>query len=253
MPTFQEMTEPPPEPGPADWNDEGVVIKKNLLPEEVLTNYEQFWLTQHSENPKGWPDCLPYMRHQEVADLYCRSEIQEVITELLGQPAGLHLCLTGWVTTTRNWHQDSYLNPHFVGDNYVAVWIALADIHPDSGPFQYVAGSHRWPQVTFSKISEHVDTTDPLWPSHSEQILTPIFEEEIEARNAEITTYLPKRGDVLFWHGRLMHRGSLANTLDMERRAAIGHYSGISSRPDMPKPEKSGGGWIFPIGEKLYR
>jgi ectoine hydroxylase-related dioxygenase (phytanoyl-CoA dioxygenase family) len=193
------------------------------------------------------------MRHQEVADLYCRSEIQEVITELLGQPAGLHLCLTGWVTTTRNWHQDSYLNPHFVGDNYVAVWIALADIHPDSGPFQYIAGSHRWPQVTFSKISEHVDTKDPLWPSYSEQILTPIFEEEIEARNAEITTYLPKRGDVLFWHGRLMHRGSLANTPDMERRAAIGHYSGISSRPDMPKPERSGGGWIFPIGEKLYK
>lgn len=46
--------------------------------------------------------------------------------------------------------------------------------------------------------------------------------------------YLPKRGDVLIWHGRLVHRGSVANVPGMPRRALICHYNSVSHRPDWP-------------------
>lgn len=250
MPTFDELTRPAPEPGPADWNDDGVVILEGLIPDDVMTAYEICWLARNHGRPGGWPHPTPYRDHRPVADLFCDPGLQAELARLLGQPAGLHLCLTGWVTTTRNWHQDSYLNPPHVGDDYAAVWIALDDIHPDSGPFQYVPGSHRWPQVTREDIAPFVDLGDPAWPTHSEQVLTPIFEQEIERRQAEIVTHLPRRGDVLIWHGRLLHRGSPANTPNMERRAAIAHYSGINSRQDMPAAEPHDGGWVFPIGER---
>lgn len=172
---------------------------------------------------------------------------------LLGEPAGLHLCLTGWRSTTRNWHQDSYLNPPHVGDFYVAVWIALENIHPDSGPFQYIPGSHRWPQVTRETIAPHVNLNNPLWPTHSEAVLTPAFTAEIEKRGEPVVDYLPERGDVLLWHSRLVHRGSIPNDPNMERRAAIAHFSGIQHRSDMPPAIRHSGGYIFPIGVRTWR
>jgi hypothetical protein len=247
---LDDVTVPAPPAGPADWNDDGVVILPAFIPDAAIDAYCDEWLAQHGPTPNGgWPDCTPYMRHPALRRIVCDRHLARVLEVLLGEPAAVHLNLTGWVTTERDWHQDSYLNPPHVGDHYAAVWIALDDIHPDSGPFQYVPGSHRWPQVTRDLIGQHVDLGDPRWPKHSETILSPLFEAEIARRHPDIVTYLPKRGDVLVWHGRLLHRGTKANVPGMERRALIAHYSGIHSREDMPRAiEDAAGGWLFPIG-----
>ena len=63
-----------------------------------------------------------------------------------------------------------------------------------------------------------------------------------------ITSGNAKKGDVLFWHPRLLHRGSTPNDFNLERRALISHYSGINHRPDFPTAVPVGKGWIFPIG-----
>jgi len=249
MTTLDDLTIPAPPIGPMDWNADGFVIKKNLVPEELMVNYEQCWMENNAERPGGWPDCTPYRRHPEVMEILTYSGISDTMQELIGEPAGLHLNLTGWVTTRRNWHQDSYLNPDHVGDYYAAIWIALETIHPDSGPFQFVRGSHRWPTVTREKILDALEPSerDHTWPKHSERLLTSLFEAEIEKRNAEVITYLPKRGDVLFWHGRLLHRGSEPNVVGMPRKSLIAHYSGINHRQDMPTAKSHNGGWYFPL------
>lgn len=258
MTTYSQITIPAPPESALDWNDDGVVVLKNFIPEQLLSAYEECWLScSNSENgfldDSGWQYPTPYMDHKPLADLFCYGPLQEEMQKLIGEPAGLHLCLTGWKTTTRNWHQDSYLNPAHVGDSYIAVWVALETIHPDSGPFQYIPGSHRWRQVTQEKIGQFVNLQDKHWPTHSEKILTPIFESEIDKRKAEIVTYLPERGDVLLWHGRLLHRGSLANNPEIRRKAVIAHLSGIHHRPDMPSPAvPHEGGWIFPIGSRNW-
>ena len=120
MVAFDDITVAPPEPGPHDWNDDGVVILKNFMPEELMVAYEQCWMEENSERPGGWPFPTPYMGRPAVADLFTYGPLCTEMERLLGEPAGLHLCLTGWVTTARNWHQDSYLNPPHVGDSYVA-------------------------------------------------------------------------------------------------------------------------------------
>ena len=252
----------PPPVSSADWNENGYVIRKKFLPEDLMLAYEECWLKNNAmlldngetefTRPGGWPDCTPYRRHPELLDILSFKGIHDQIEELIGEPGGVHLNLTGWVSTTRNWHQDTYLNPPHVGDFYVAIWIALADIHPDSGPFQLVPGSHRWPVVTQGKILAALEPElrNHMWPRYSEKLLTPIFEDQIERRNAEVLTYLPERGDVLFWHGRLVHRGSSPSLVGKERRSLIAHYSGINHRSDMPKAEKYKDGWFFPIDDR---
>lgn len=255
--TLADLTVPAPDPGPADWNDEGVVTLPGLINDDLITAYQACWVAANgpahisdgrlaAERPGGWPDCTPYMRHPEILDLV--APLAPHLEELLGEPAGMHLNLTGWVTTGRDWHQDSYLNEPEVGDHYAAVWIALDDIHPDAGPFQYVPGSHRWPQVTRELIGQHVDLTDPTWPKQSERILTPLFTAEIAARDATPVTYLPEKGDVLIWHGRLLHRGSPARRPGAYRPGFIAHFSGIAHRPAMGRAvQHPRGGWYFPI------
>lgn len=252
--TLDDLSVPAPPLGPADWNNDGVVILNSFIPEYLMRNYERCWEEHNAERPGGWPDATPYRRHPELFDLLTYGPLAEILETLIGEPAGVHLNLTGWVSTERNWHQDSYLNPPHVGDYYAAVWIALQDIHPDSGPFQYVPGSHRWPQVTREKILEALepDERDHRWPKYSERILTPIFEDEIVKRGNNIVSHIPKRGDILIWHGRLMHRGSRPNVPGMERKALIAHYSGIRHRKDMPDAVRSSnGGWYFPIMDNI--
>ena len=264
MNTFSDLTVEPPPPSVADWNDDGVVILPSFIIGDVIDAYLNEWMIVNGdeydfdlmtpgeaiemERRRGWPYDVPYTHHPALRRLVCDSNLAAVLEKLLGEPAGVHLNLSGWITTARNWHQDSYLNPPHVGDSYAAVWFALGDIHPDSGPFQYVPGSHRWPQVTREKISEFVDIKDPLWPKHSEAVLTDAFEAEIERRNADVVTYLPGEGDVLIWHGRLLHRGSEAVVPNAFRPALIAHYSGINHRPDMPAAvQHEVGGWFFPL------
>lgn len=245
-----DLTVPAPPESRADWNDEGVVIVPDFLPGPLIDAYCEEWMTAHAPTARwhGWPHATPYMENPALKALVTEPVLAGLLEGLLGEPAGVHLNLTGWVTTERNWHQDSYLNPAHVGDYYAAVWFALADIHPDSGPFQYVPGSHRWPQVTRDRIADHLDIRDPHWPKQSEALLVPFFEEMIAERGGEVVSYVPARGDLLVWHGRLLHRGSVARKQGMERRALIAHYSGIDHREDMPPAQRvDGGGWYFPI------
>lgn len=248
--TLEDLTVPAPPPSAADWNSDGVVLMKSFMAEKEMSKYEKHWLKHNRDRPGGWHDPVPYMRHKEVLNFFSYGPLAELLESLIGEPAGVHLNLTGWRSTERDWHQDSYLNPEHVGDFYAAAWIALDDISPDSGPFQYIPGSHRWPQVTREKILSALEPheRDHIWTKHSERILTPLFEAEIAKSGSDVVTHTPSRGDVLIWHGRLMHRGSLPRVPGMERRSAIAHYSGINHRPDMPAARRTKkGGWYFPI------
>lgn len=261
FPTLEDLTIPAPPLGPADWNDDGVLMLPGFFSAEQMRPYREEWIGAHwpemhdwedlsGEQVGGWPDATPYMRFPELRRLVCNRELSTAIGGLIHEIPGVHLNLTGWVTTERDWHQDTYLNPPHVGDQYAAIWVALDDIDADSGPFQFVPGSHRWPVVTQLRIGQYLNINDPQWPKRSEAFLTPLFEREIKERDAEVVSYLPKRGDVLVWHGRLLHRGSRARVHGSIRPALIAHYSGIDHRRDMPTAmrHEDAGGWYFPLG-----
>lgn len=267
--TLEDLSDPAPPAGPDDWNDEGVIVLPGLLPDTLIYDYCAEWAhfnglhglepvdpdddpplyRLNADNPGGY-DETAYMRHPALMAICTYAPLARALADLMGEPAAVHLNLTGWVSTERDWHQDGYLNPLHVGDKYAAVWVALDDIHRDSGPFQYVPGSHRWHTLTQEKIGAVVDLTNPEWPKHSEDVLSPLVNAEITRRGAEVVSYLPKRGDVLIWHPRLYHRGSVANLPGAYRGALIAHFSGVRHRQDMPEavqhPEH--GGWYFPIG-----
>lgn len=224
------------------WCRDGFVILKDFLPSEPLIAYENI----RSQLPKdhsqrnnfygGWAFPTPYMVCEELKDLALEKNLMNILELLIGEEMGLHLCLTGWVSTERNFHQDTYLNPSFLWSNYLAVWMALEDVSPDAGPFQYVPGSHRWETLRRDKLFSYLteeQQSSPHWPTFTQDEIARICEEEIARRNAPIETFVPEKGDVLIWHSNLVHRGSEPKDKSLLRKSLICHYSAISKRLDM--------------------
>jgi SAM-dependent methyltransferase len=232
------------------WRENGYLIVPGLIPDKIIDRY--YAVRRQVSFEQGWSSCTPYLDVPEVRDLCLYQPLCDKLESLIGEPVGLHLNLTGWVSTERDWHQDDYLNPPEVNGHYIAAWTALDRISPDAGPFEFVPGSHRWPIIRQSKVLAQLgykNGNDPDWPWESERLLTPFFEEQIKQRGARIERFLGNRGDVLLWHARLLHRGSLPARPGAERRSMIAHYSALTHRSDMPVTRRHpDGGWYFVPG-----
>ena len=241
------------------WREDGVVILPRFLPDALLDPYiaERAKL----DSPGGWISGTPYEHVPEIRAICLHPPLMAALGELIGQELMLHLTLTGWISTERNWHQDDYLNPPYVNSWYAAVWMALDRIHPDSGPFEYIPGSHRWPLLRKDKVqfflteAEHAQQREIgyfTWPKVADRFVIPAVEREIAARGIAPKFFLAEKGDVLIWHGRLMHRGSRPKNPRLQRRALIAHYSAIDHRPDMPdRRQEYGSSWVT-FGAPLY-
>lgn len=244
------------EPNKAEWRDNGFLVLKNFVPRSLIDAYTARYQADNGENARiGYASNTPYMSVPEIKDLCLYGPLTEVLRSLVGEEVGMSLNLTNWASTERNWHQDDYLNPHHVNGHYLAVWIALDDIHPDSGPFEFVPGSHKWPVMRQSLVKAQIPEphrSTPDWPWHAEQFLNDVFEREIEKRGANVERWdTAKKGDVLVWHSWLAHRGSKPKNPDLLRKSLICHYSGAKHRPDMAEPvfyeNGESRGWFFPF------
>lgn len=105
-------------------------------------------------------------------------------------------------------HQDqSYLRVR--PGTCMAAWLALDTCDEENGCLQVVSGSHRLPLL----CTEPADTTRSFT-----DVTVPVPPEW------ESTSVYMQPGDVLFFHGALIH-GSLPNcSAERFRRALIGHY-----------------------------
>lgn len=196
----------------------------------------------------GWANPTPYHQCLELCELATSEDLIAVLNFLLNDAALFHLALTGWVSTERNWHQDSYLNPPNVWSSYAAVWVALDDIHEDSGPFEYIPGSHKWEVLRrdnlFNFLPEHV-RQDPAWPSITQGEVARVCEEKIAKEGVRSQFFVPEKGEILIWHPNLLHRGSTPKNPDLLRKAVILHYSGLHARKDMQQVQRYGHGFMF--------
>ena len=218
------------------------------MPQELVDAYCYRW--EKLGKLGGWGSPVPYMHVEELRALCLYRPLMELLKKLIGEEMGMHLNLTGWVSTERNWHQDDYLSPHYINSWYAAVWFALDKIQRNSGPFQFVPGSHRWPVLRGDRVRLYLkpnERTNQLWPRFSERLTNDIIENKIREENHKVEHFLGEKGDILIWHARLFHRGSVPEKPGIIRKAIITHYSGISHRLDMPKVAyyKNGSSYFF--------
>lgn len=137
--------------------------------------------------------------------------IDQVMTALLGRsPYAVQTMLYFKPPGSRGQalHQDNFYLKADPG-TCVAAWMALDRVDEANGCLEVVPGSHRWPILCTEKADTTVSFTDVTVPLPSAGAAVPV---EMEP------------GDVLFFHGALVHGSNPNVTTDRFRRALIGHY-----------------------------
>ena len=236
------------------WNKEGYLIKRSLISDELIEAYENLWLKEHAtiidgkliiNNPRGWDTYDVYKNYDEILDIFCASDIPSIIENITGEPAGLHLNFTGWVSTQKTWHQDVTVPDKERADHYIGVWIALDTIHPNSGPFELIPKSHLWktdfesiyPDFQREKKTNQALKVSDIYGSDDIRDSSPeedpgaaayrYYSDKLEKEKPEGISFTASRGDVIFWHGHTVHRGSEPLDDSLLRKSIIGHLSGV--------------------------
>jgi phytanoyl-CoA hydroxylase len=111
-------------------------------------------------------------------------------------------------------HQDNFYLRVQPG-TCVAAWMALDRADEANGCLAVCPGSHRWPILCTRKADTRVSFTDVTVPVPEEHQAVPVVMDP---------------GDVLFFHGSLVHGSAPNTTTDRFRRALIGHYIQADAR-----------------------
>jgi ectoine hydroxylase-related dioxygenase (phytanoyl-CoA dioxygenase family) len=142
--------------------------------------------------------------------------------------------LSFWRGSAQGAHQDSAYVNYSLPMQFLASWIALEDVSPDSGELFYYVGSHRMPEFLYIDRFKGVEEAGRLNPGfnlqpqirhHVQRIPIVAAEMKLPARQ-----FLAKRGDILIWSADLAHGGSPISTTTT-RKSVVTHYTTAEAVP----------------------
>ncbi len=117
-------------------------------------------------------------------------------------------------------HQDFAYVVSEIPSHLAASWIALEDVHIDSGPLFYYPGSHNIHKFNFGN-GIFFNNKSTLNPNDFAKYL----DETCQKAGLQKKTLLIKKGDVLIWHAALAHGGDAIQNMELTRKSFVCHYS----------------------------
>ncbi|MDF5729530.1 MAG: phytanoyl-CoA dioxygenase family protein [Rhizonema sp. PD38] len=112
-------------------------------------------------------------------------------------------------------HQDHYYLDTEPAGHLLAAWFALEDIHPDSGCFFVVPGSHR---------REVIENTPGVKLYEDHENFVARTQQLIKDNNYQFQPCPLEKGDVLFWHPFTIHGAFEKNNPLYSRKSLTAHY-----------------------------
>ena len=166
----------------------------------------------------------PHFTVPEIDGLLRDADLVEIVSVLLGARALPFQTIMGHKASEQPAHSDAIHMTTYPLGYLAAAWLAFEDISPDSGPLVYYPGSHRLPYVFSDDVAISPDEFrnegyGPYAQRYEPRIAALVAEHGLEAR-----TFMPRKGDLLLWHGNLIHGGAPRARIGTSRRALVCHY-----------------------------
>ncbi len=219
------------------WIDDGYLILPQAIPSDVVdatwAAYEEavkrgaITLEPEAVSPEDpFPGRFlnPHFHVAELDRLLKHPTLLRTCELLLGRKPIPFQTITSHKGSQQGAHSDSIHMTTYPVGYLAACWIAMEDIHLDSGPLSYFPGSHRAPYL-FAKdvgISFEEFRSRGYAPYHERY--EPAIRDVVRERNYPERFLEAKKGDVLFWHANLVHGGSVRKDLARSRKAVVCHY-----------------------------
>ncbi|MGF1588760.1 MAG: phytanoyl-CoA dioxygenase family protein [Pleurocapsa sp.] len=119
-------------------------------------------------------------------------------------------------------HQDHYYLDTDPPGNLIGVWYALEDIHPESGCFFVIPGSHKGSLISRKNLSLIDKKTKTIVPEH-DQMRKKIIN-LIREKNYKYQALPLDKGDVLFWHPYTIHGAYQNKNTQFSRKSFTAHF-----------------------------
>jgi ectoine hydroxylase-related dioxygenase (phytanoyl-CoA dioxygenase family) len=138
--------------------------------------------------------------------------------------------------------------------NLAASWVALEDVHEDSGPLAYYCGSQMPEKLPFFDWGTESITYDESAPREPFEFSNYLYA-EIGRLNIPPRIFLPRKGDMLIWHAYLAHEGTEIKDPSRTRKSLVTHYTSKHSFPrahKYPRADQTGQYFIENGGTFYY-
>ncbi len=147
-------------------------------------------------------------------------ELRRIASMILGVPSTATYSINFHNGSRQDLHQDSCVFHLGVPNLIVGAWVACEDIAEGSGPLVYYPGSHQDP--LFAEFDDYPQTnlrtaSDSTAQRYSQAMVA-------EAERFEEQRFIARKGDVLFWHGMLIHGGAPITTPGLTRKSLVLHF-----------------------------
>ena len=150
------------------------------------------------------------------------SNLREICSLILGQPAQPRYTINFSYGSEQDLHQDTAVF-HLYPRNYlIGAWLACEDITEDCGPLVFYPGSHQLPM--FEEFTNYPQTNLRTCSAETTRRYDDWLESQ--AKRFERKKFIAKQGDVLLWHGMLIHGGSPITREGSTRKSYVCHYFG---------------------------
>jgi hypothetical protein len=152
------------------------------------------------------------------------ADVVELVSVLLGARALPFQTIMGHKASEQRAHSDAIHMTTYPLGYLAASWLAFEDIAPDSGPLVYYPGSHRLPYVFADDVAISPDAFRDEGYGPYAQRYEPRIAALIDEHGLQAQTFAPRKGDLLLWHGNLIHGGAPRARIGTSRRALVCHY-----------------------------
>jgi len=219
------------------WADDGFIVLEGAFDSDAL---DRTWAAYEGAIRNGTVALQPetpapgdVLPSRSLDAHFTVAEIREVLHDeglqrwmhlLLGRAPVPFQTLVSHKGSEQREHSDAIHMTTYPVGYLTAAWIAFEDIHPDCGPIVYYPGSHKLPYL--SSLSLGISRSEFRQRGYAAYFerYEPAIQRLIAANGLVPAVFLPKKGDVLLWHGNLIHAGSPRRNLALSRRAVVLHY-----------------------------
>lgn len=208
------------------WSTNGFAVLNQFFSETEIDAFNNEVELLIDKNQVDWRNNnkIMFAIHQSplLYNAGTNTKLLDVLNLLMGKEVDLFQSINFITGSQQRTHSDFIHMSTFPYGNLIAVWIALEDIHPDSGPIHYYPGSHKLPYI-FNEDYDNVGTKYKLgnkpYAAYEDKI-----DEIIKQNNLKKEIFLPKKGDLLIWHANLLHGGEPVNNNKLTRKSMVFHY-----------------------------
>ena len=153
--------------------------------------------------------------------LFQSAMLGALVSRLFGRPARPFAVINFMKGSRQHLHQDMGVFHIYPWNYLIGAWIACEDIAADSGPLVVYPGSHRAP--FFAGFTDYPQTNLRTADEAGAQAYDAYVEDV--AHRYPRHEFIARKGQVLLWHGMLIHGGAPVTRPGASRKSMVIHYT----------------------------